>query len=76
MATPTLAQLKAQLDALEARIPHLLVEHPDPADFWPAFAGEADLIADNAGQLRELAEKRIQSMADNHGLRDDDVLSK
>src|SRR5687768_13325652 len=38
------ADLTALLDALEARMPALLGQHPDDAEFWPAFAGEAEAI--------------------------------
>jgi FAD/FMN-containing dehydrogenase len=36
------------LDRLEALLPQLIADHPDEADFWPAFAGFADLIEDSA----------------------------
>lgn len=41
---PTRAEIDAQLDRLEALLPGLVAEHPDEADFGPAFAGEADVI--------------------------------
>lgn len=44
-----LAFSKMQLNRLLATLPYLQQEFPDPADFWPAFAGLADLIIDAAG---------------------------
>lgn len=41
--------LEMQLAALSAQMPALVREHPDDADFYPAFAGEADAILDGAG---------------------------
>lgn len=38
-----------QLNRLLATLPYLQQEFPDPADFWQAFAGLADLIIDAAG---------------------------
>jgi hypothetical protein len=37
-----------RLNRLLVLIPRLQRELPDPADFWPAFAGLADLIVDAA----------------------------
>lgn len=45
----TRAELAHLLDALEQALPALVSDHPDPADFWPAFAGQADVIEDAAG---------------------------
>jgi len=39
---------QTQLNGLLATLPYLQQEFPDPADFWPAFAGLADLIIDGA----------------------------
>lgn len=38
-----------QLNRLVVQLPRLQQEFPDPADFWSAFAGLADLIVDAAG---------------------------
>jgi len=38
-----------QLNRLLVQLPRLQREFPDPADFWPAFAGLADQIVDAAG---------------------------
>jgi hypothetical protein len=42
------ADLDAMLDRLSKALPGMLAALPDDADFWPAFAGEADEIVDNA----------------------------
>lgn len=42
-------ELDAMLDRLAQALPGMMAEHADDADFWPAFAGEADEIMDNAG---------------------------
>jgi hypothetical protein len=38
-----------QLNRLLAMLPYLQQQYPDPADFWPDFAGLADLIIDAVG---------------------------
>lgn len=43
-------ELDAMLDRLAQGLSGMRGEHPDDADFWPAFSGEADEIADNAGR--------------------------
>jgi hypothetical protein len=45
----TRSDLEQALDALEAKIPQLQTEYADDAEFWCAFAGEADHIEDSAG---------------------------
>ena len=37
---------RIQLNRLLVQLPCLQQEFPDPADFWPAFAGLAGLIVD------------------------------
>lgn len=44
---PGRAELESALDALDKAIPQLQREYGD--DFWPAFAGQADVIEDDAG---------------------------
>lgn len=58
-----------QLNRLLAKLPCLQQEFPDPADFWPAFAGLADLIVDAAGpdDLDWIA-CQINAMLEAHGL--------
>lgn len=56
--------LNRQLAALESELPHLRAEHPVPADFLMAFAGEADTIQDAAGPGdHEWVAQRLQAMA-------------
>ena len=62
--TVPLTELHRQVDLLEADVPRWLEEYPDPADFWPLFAGAADVIEDLAGEhCREIGD-RIQAIAD------------
>lgn len=42
-------ELTAMLARLEAALPDMVAMHPDASDFWPAFAGVADIIEDSAG---------------------------
>lgn len=63
----TLEALTAQLDDLEARLPQIIDENPDHGDFWMAFAGEADVIEDAAGEHGPFVGRRIQAMLAEHG---------
>jgi hypothetical protein len=63
----TQAELTKLLDKLEASLPKMIEDNPDPSDFWSAFAGEADVMEDHAGDLAELVDERIQSMLAKHG---------
>lgn len=63
----TIHELTAQLDSLQVRLPQLIEEHPNDADFWPAFAGEADAIEDQAGDHRPIVGERIAAMLAEHG---------
>lgn len=60
-------ELTFQLDALEAALPGLIADNPDPADFWPAFAGQADVIEDAAGEHTQEVNQRIADMLAKHG---------
>lgn len=42
-------QLQIVLNRLLLEVPKLHRANPEPADFWPAFAGLADDILDSAG---------------------------
>lgn len=59
--------LTAALDALEAQLPALIEANPDPGDFWMAFAGEADVIEDRAGEHLGQVSERIAAMLAKHG---------
>ena len=63
----TLDQLMGLLDALEAKLPDLLAAYPADGDFWMAFAGEADVIEDQAGDHIEHVNRRINEMLGRHG---------
>lgn len=63
----TIYELTAQLDSLQARLPHLIEERPDDSDFWLAFAGEADAIEDQAGDHTLIVGERIAAMLAEHG---------
>lgn len=41
-------ELDGRLQKLRADIPGMLADSEDEEDFWPAFAGEADVIEDGA----------------------------
>jgi hypothetical protein len=56
------------LDVLQNQLPKMIEEHPDDADFWPAFAGEADVIEDSAGEHAAHVHSRISCMLGSAGL--------
>ena len=58
----TREDLDLLLDALVANLPQMIKDHPDDADFWPAFAGEADVIEDSSREHSEHVHSRIQCM--------------
>lgn len=60
--------LNLLLNDLEAALPNMMRDYPDPADFWPAFAGLADVIEDSAGVHYEIVANRIDRMLQKHGL--------
>ncbi|WP_162348010.1 hypothetical protein [Pseudoxanthomonas gei] len=41
-------ELDARLHKLRADVPSMLADAEDAEDFWPAFAGEADVIGGGA----------------------------
>ena len=51
MTKPTQESISVRLDALSAELPKLIADHPDDADFWPAYAALADEIKRDAGAL-------------------------
>lgn len=63
------ARLQQKLNAVEAELPRLIAEYPDPAELWPAFAGIADEVLDSAGSdLHEWVADKIEGMLSFHGL--------
>ncbi len=62
-------QLVSRLDELEAKLPRILGEFPDDADFWPVFAGEADAILEGLpAEPYAYALGRVDCMLRNQGL--------
>jgi hypothetical protein len=41
-------EIDARLQKLREDVPSMLADAVDEGDFWPAFAGEADVIEDGA----------------------------
>lgn len=60
-------QLTAMLDALEAQLPGMLAVYRTEGEFWMAFAGEADVIEDQAGKHGGMVQARIADMLAKHG---------
>lgn len=59
----TRTELDAAFDNLAKQLPSMIAENPDEADFWPAFAGAADEIIDNASATDcEYVSNRIETM--------------
>lgn len=53
----------AELNTLAWQLHNELVpQYPDDADFWPAFAGLADVIEDRAGDHAQYVSERIDAM--------------
>lgn len=63
----TRAALQKALNRIEARLPHLLEQYPESADFWSAFAGEAEAIVEGAGQEHDWVTDKIEGMLLFHG---------
>jgi hypothetical protein len=62
-------QLTSALDDLEAALPAMRQAYPDPAEFWPEFAGIADWIEDRAGAADcDYVNERIERMLSAAGL--------
>lgn len=60
--------LQQHLDALEARLPDMVRALPAAEDFWPEFAGHADVIVDAAGEADcEWVHERLDDMLRHHG---------
>jgi hypothetical protein len=66
--TLTRDHAQALLQLLDQLLPALIADNPDDADFWPAFAGEADVILDGVGpEDHEWASKAIDELLTKHG---------
>lgn len=63
----TRAALQKALNRIEAYLPHLLDQFPEPGEFWPAFAGEAEAVIEGAGQDHEWVADKLESMLTFHG---------
>ncbi|WP_266180836.1 hypothetical protein [Dyella humicola] len=62
--------LQVKLNCLYLQVRRLLRENPDPADFWPEFAGRADEILDQAGPSEyDWVAGQIDAMLEDNGLR-------
>ncbi|MBJ6983971.1 hypothetical protein [Luteimonas sp. MC1750] len=64
---PDLEAINAQLDELAAQLPQMIEDNPDHGDFWATFAGEADVIEDQAGEHCQHVMHRINAMLAEHG---------
>jgi hypothetical protein len=64
----TQAKLTQLLDELEASLPQMIKDSLDEGDFWMAFAGESDVIEDQAGDLAAWVFQRMQAMLAPHGM--------
>lgn len=66
--THTRIQLEQEPAALELAVVRLLAEHEDPAEFWPAFAGQADAFIANGGPADwDWADEQLEDMLRRHG---------
>lgn len=64
----TRIELETELAALERAVVQLLAEHEDPAEFWPAFAGEADDFTSRVGPADwDWADERLEDILRRHG---------
>jgi hypothetical protein len=63
----TRATLQGALNRIEAHLPHLLEQFPEPAECWPAFAGEADAVLEDAGPEHDWVADKLESMLTFHG---------
>lgn len=64
----TRAELETELAALEQLAIKLLAEHEDLAEFWPAFAGEADDFASRVALTDwDWVDERLADILRRHG---------
>jgi len=64
----SIAELDALLNDRQARLPQMVEDYPNDADFWVAFAANAEAIEDKADE-RAYAHvmQRINAMLVGHG---------
>lgn len=61
-------ELQQLLNQLEDQLPAMIRANPDPADFWPEFAGQADVMADAAGPADcDWVQDCLDAMLRHHG---------
>lgn len=62
--------LNAMLAEIERHLPRMLREHPDPANFWHWFCGEADSFLSHAAQDQErlLFQDRVNRILEDAGV--------
>lgn len=61
-------ELERRLASLESQLPALVRQHPNADDFYAAFAGLADEIADAAGPSDfDWVEAQIDELLSTHG---------
>lgn len=53
-------EIDVRLQRLRADLPGMLADAEDEEDFWPAFAGEADVIEDGAVSAEDCRYVRSQ----------------
>lgn len=63
----TRAALQKALNRIEAYLPHLLEQFPEPGEFWAAFADEASIVLERAGQEHDWVADKLESMLTFHG---------
>lgn len=64
---PLPSELDRRLADLEAQLPAMIAAYRTDGEFWMAFAGEADLIEDQAGEHAAMVAERIKGMLAKHG---------
>lgn len=57
-----LTTIDNRLDALQAALPRLLQDYPEQCEFWNAFAGETEVIEEQAGDHAEHVYARLRDM--------------
>lgn len=65
----TREQLAERLRALDAALPRLCAEYPDPDEFWNAFASEADFATECAGEEDyDWVNAQVDALLRKHGV--------